>query len=144
MGDIHQPLHVGFTSDKGGNTIDVHWYTRKSVLHHVWDANIIETSEERFFNSDVERLVATLKKNITDEWADQVETWEACSNDKPACPDVYATESIKAACNWAYKGVHEDSVLGDEYFLTRLPIANLRLAQGGVRLAAILNRIFTP
>lgn len=30
-----QPLHVGFTSDKGGNTIDVHWYTRKSVLHHV-------------------------------------------------------------------------------------------------------------
>lgn len=32
----------------------------------------------------------------------------------------------------------------DEYFLTRLPIANLRLAQGGVRLAAILNRIFTP
>jgi hypothetical protein len=26
---------VGFTSDKGGNTIDVHWYTRKTVLHHV-------------------------------------------------------------------------------------------------------------
>lgn len=23
----------------------------------------------------------------------------------------YATESIKAACNWAYKDVHEDSVL---------------------------------
>ncbi|KAF8780023.1 hypothetical protein HU200_001988 [Digitaria exilis] len=35
MGDIHQPLHVGFTSDRGGNTIDVHWYTRKTVLHHV-------------------------------------------------------------------------------------------------------------
>lgn len=30
-----QPLHVGFTSDRGGNTIDVHWYTRKQVLHHV-------------------------------------------------------------------------------------------------------------
>ena len=30
-----QPLHVGFASDKGGNTIDVHWYRRKQVLHHV-------------------------------------------------------------------------------------------------------------
>ncbi|GAU48863.1 hypothetical protein TSUD_85970 [Trifolium subterraneum] len=31
----------------------------------------------------------------------------------------------------------------DEYFLSRLPIVEKRLAQGGVRLAAILNRIFT-
>jgi len=30
----------------------------------------------------------------------------------------------------------------DEYFFSRFPIVNLRLAQGGVRLAATLNRIF--
>ena len=30
----------------------------------------------------------------------------------------------------------------DEYFLSRYPIVNFRLAQGGVRLAATLNRIF--
>lgn len=30
----------------------------------------------------------------------------------------------------------------DEYFLSRLPIVEMRLAQGGVRLAATLNRIF--
>ncbi|CAI0553123.1 unnamed protein product, partial [Linum tenue] len=41
MGDIHQPLHVGFTSDKGGNTINIHWYKTKTVLHHAWDDNII-------------------------------------------------------------------------------------------------------
>jgi len=32
----------------------------------------------------------------------------------------------------------------DDYFLSRFPIVNLRLAQGGVRLAATLNRIFDP
>ncbi|KAL3510768.1 hypothetical protein ACH5RR_030169 [Cinchona calisaya] len=142
MGDIHQPLHVGFTSDKGGNTIDVHWYTRKSVLHHVWDDNIIETAEQRYDNSDVNELIDALQKNITDEWADKVKTWEACSSGKLPCPNVYASESIKAACNWAYKGVSENSVLEDNYFLTRLPVVNLRLAQGGVRLAATLNSIF--
>lgn len=30
-----QPLHVGFTSDAGGNTIMVRWYRRKANLHHV-------------------------------------------------------------------------------------------------------------
>ncbi|XP_027098347.1 endonuclease 2 [Coffea arabica] len=142
VGDIHQPLHVGFTSDKGGNTIDVHWYTRKTVLHHVWDDNIIETAEQRYDNSDVDELIDALQKNITAEWADKVKTWETCSSGKPPCPNVYASESIKAACNWAYKGVSENSVLEDDYFLTRLPIVNLRLAQGGVRLAAALNSIF--
>ncbi|KAM3269561.1 endonuclease 2 [Capsicum chacoense] len=142
IGDIHQPLHVGFTSDRGGNTIDVHWYRRKAVLHHVWDTNIIETAEERYDDSNVDELVDALQKNITTGWADQVDSWESCSGNKTACPDIYASEGIKAACDWAYKGVTEDSTLEDDYFLTRYPIVQWRLAQGGVRLAATLNRIF--
>lgn len=35
MGDVHQPLHVGFTSDAGGNSITVYWYTVKTNLHSV-------------------------------------------------------------------------------------------------------------
>lgn len=30
-----QPLHTGFVSDAGGNNITVHWYNRRSNLHHV-------------------------------------------------------------------------------------------------------------
>ncbi|XP_057477406.1 endonuclease 2 isoform X1 [Actinidia eriantha] len=142
IGDIHQPLHVGFTSDRGGNTIDVKWYTTKTVLHHTWDSNIIETSEERSYDSSPDGLIDAIQKNITAEWADQVPMWEKCSRNLTTCPDIYASESIKAACDWSYKGVSEDSVLGDDYFQSRLPIVTLRLAQGGVRLAATLNRIF--
>ncbi|XP_022734633.1 endonuclease 2-like [Durio zibethinus] len=142
MGDIHQPLHVGFASDKGGNTIDVRWYTRKEVLHHVWDSNIIETAEERFYDSNVDAMVDAIQQNISTEWADQVKRWESCSLNRTACPDIFAYEGIKMACDWAYKGVKEESVLEDDYFLSRLPIVNWRLAQGGVRLAVTLNRIF--
>ncbi|KAK1299175.1 Endonuclease 2 [Acorus calamus] len=142
MGDIHQPLHVGFTSDRGGNTIDVHWYRRKAVLHHVWDDNIIETGEERFYDSNIENLINTLKENITGDWAHQVTKWESCSKNETTCPDRYASESIVAACDWAYKNVTEGSVLEDEYFLASLPVVNLQLAKGGVRLAATLNRVF--
>ncbi|KAM1384676.1 hypothetical protein EV1_036451 [Malus domestica] len=35
MGDIHHPMHVGFTTDEGGNTIALRWYRHKSNLHHV-------------------------------------------------------------------------------------------------------------
>lgn len=34
------------------------------------------------------------------------------------------------------------SFFADEYFYSRLPIVYQRLAQGGVRLAATLNKIF--
>ncbi|XVE84864.1 hypothetical protein DITRI_Ditri17bG0046600 [Diplodiscus trichospermus] len=91
MGDIHQPLHVGFASDKGGNTIDIHWYKRKEVLHHVWDSGIIETAEERFYDSNVEAMVDAIQQNITREWADQVKRWETCSLNKTACPDMYVS-----------------------------------------------------
>ncbi|XP_076951188.1 endonuclease 2-like [Bidens hawaiensis] len=142
MGDIHQPLHVGFTSDKCGNTIDVNWYTRYTVLHNVWDNNIIVIAEERCYDSNVDNLVDAIETNITSVWADQVQAWEKCSGSQKACPNRYATEGIKDACNWAYKDVENGTVLEDHYFLSRLPIVNMRLAQGGVRLAADLNRIF--
>ncbi|KAF5751918.1 Endonuclease 2 2 isoform 1 [Tripterygium wilfordii] len=143
MGDIHQPLHCGYAADRGGNDIEIHWYTRKQNLHHVWDVNIIETAEERFYDSNVDEFADSIQKNITTGWADLVPKWETCSSNQITCPDVYASESIKAACDWSYKGVTEGSTLEDDYFLSRLPIVKLRLAQGGVRLAATLNRIFS-
>ncbi|KAG6499932.1 hypothetical protein ZIOFF_039746 [Zingiber officinale] len=89
MGDIHQPLHVGFTSDRGGNTIPVRWFRRKSELHKVWDKDIIETIGDRFYDNVVEEFLDALKQNITGEWSDQVVKWEKCSNNKVACPDVW-------------------------------------------------------
>ncbi|MQM06457.1 hypothetical protein Taro_039284 [Colocasia esculenta] len=141
MGDIHQPLHVGFTSDKGGNTIDVDWFEKRQVLHQVWDSSIIESAKQRFYNDSVDGLIQDVNNNITGIWADQVPRWTTCGVGGPACPDVDATESINEACNWAYRNVTNGTTLGDEYFHASLPVVYQRLAQGGVRLASVLNRI---
>ncbi|GLJ09071.1 hypothetical protein SUGI_0101160 [Cryptomeria japonica] len=142
VGDIHQPLHVGFADDEGGNTIPLRWFRRKSNLHKVWDFDIIDEAEKDFFNRDVTTMIEDLQRNITEGWSDEVPAWEKCARNAIACPDGYASEGISLACKWAYKDVTADIVLEDDYFLTRLPIVEKRLAQGGVRLAAILNRIF--
>ncbi|CAL0322305.1 unnamed protein product [Lupinus luteus] len=143
MGDVHQPLHVGFTSDKGGNTIEVRWFRKKENLHHIWDVSIIETAEEKYYNSNMDDFTADLQKNITKgSWAKEVKGWETCDNNEVSCANVYASEGIKEACEYAYKDVTDGETLSDDYFESRLPVVQLRLAQGGVRLAATLNRIF--
>ncbi|KAK4589971.1 hypothetical protein RGQ29_020514 [Quercus rubra] len=143
IGDLHQPLHVGFTGDEGGNTIVVRWFRRKSNLHHVWDDMIIDSALKTFYCSDLEIMIKAIQRNITNGWSNEISSWEKCSHNDTVCPNPYASESISLACKFAYKNATPGSTLGDDYFLSRLPIVEKRLAQGGVRLAATLNRIFT-
>uniref|UniRef100_A0ACD5UWR6 Uncharacterized protein n=1 Tax=Avena sativa TaxID=4498 RepID=A0ACD5UWR6_AVESA len=142
VGDVHQPLHCGHTDDLGGNTIIVHWYTRKANLHHVWDVSIIETAMKDFYDNDQSTMIDAIQTNITDVWSNEEKEWEACRLRTKTCAETYAKESALLACD-AYEGVEQDITLGDEYFFKALPVVEKRIAQGGVRLAAILNRIFS-
>ncbi|KAL5774574.1 hypothetical protein ACOSP7_012131 [Xanthoceras sorbifolium] len=142
IGDVHQPLHVGFTGDEGGNTIIVRWFRRKTNLHHVWDTMIIESALKTFYSSNITVMIQTIQRNITDDWANDISSWENCKSNHTVCPDPYASESISLACKFAYRNATPGSTLKDDYFLSRLPIVEKRLAQGGIRLAATLNRIF--
>lgn len=143
MGDIHQPMHVGFTSDEGGNTIDLRWYRHKSNLHHVWDREIILTALKEYYDKDLDLLQEDLEKNITNGlWHDDLASWTEC-NDLIACPHKYASESIQLACKYGYEDVKSGETLAEDYFDTRMPIVMKRIVQGGVRLAMILNRVFS-
>ncbi|MFM7017778.1 S1/P1 nuclease [Flavobacterium sp.] len=42
IGDLHQPLHVGYGSDKGGNTFQVNFNSKGTNLHGLMDYGIIE------------------------------------------------------------------------------------------------------
>nr|CAP39915.1 putative pre-endonuclease [Humulus lupulus] len=141
MGDIHQPLHVGFTTDEGGNTINLRWFRHKSNLHHVWDREIILTALKDYYEKNTDLLLQDIKGNYTDGvWSDDVSSWEHC-DDLASCINKFAVESINIACKWGYKDVEPGVTLADDYFDSRMPILMKRIAQGGVRLAMILNRV---
>ncbi|KAF6163200.1 hypothetical protein GIB67_025064 [Kingdonia uniflora] len=142
MGDIHQPLHVGFTSDLGGNTIELRWFKHKSNLHHVWDREIILTAAKELYGNNMELFQEDIQKNFTDGiWSDDIASWGEC-DDLFSCPNKYAAEGIGLACKWGYKGVTPGATLSDKYFISRFPVVAKRIAQGGVRLSMILNRVF--
>ncbi|EXB51808.1 Nuclease PA3 [Morus notabilis] len=141
MGDIHQPMHVGFTTDEGGNTVNLRWFRHKSNLHHVWDREILLTALADYYNKDLDLLLQDIEGNFTDGiWSDDVSSWRHC-DDLASCINKYAVESIDIACKWGYKGVDPGETLADDYFNSRMPILMKRIAQGGVRLAMILNRV---
>ncbi|RWR84458.1 S1/P1 nuclease [Cinnamomum micranthum f. kanehirae] len=155
MGDIHQPLHVGFTSDEGGNTIQLRWFRHKSNLHHVWDREIILTALKEMYGKDMDLFQEDIQGNFTHGiWSDDMSSWEDC-DDLLSCPNKflplfflllyytrYAAESINLACKWGYKGITPGETLADDYFSSRFPIVAKRIAQGGVRLAMTLNTVF--
>lgn len=142
MGDVHQPLHAGFVGDLGGNKIELRWFRRKANLHHVWDTEIIDTAVKRFYDRDLNNMIQALQNNLTGHWSKDIKTWEKCGSKQLTCPDPYAAESVNLACKYAYKNATPGIVLEDDYFLTRLPVVEKRLVQGGIRLAATLNRVF--
>ncbi|XP_065877653.1 endonuclease 4-like isoform X2 [Euphorbia lathyris] len=111
IGDVHQPLHVGFTGDLAGNLIQVRWYRRKTNLHHVWDDMIIDSALKTFYSSDIAIMIQSIQNNMTEGWSNQLPVWEYCQSNRTVCPNIYASESVSLACKYAYKNATPGSTL---------------------------------
>ncbi|KAK9706649.1 hypothetical protein RND81_07G141800 [Saponaria officinalis] len=146
VGDLHQvqllhSLYISdFLGDLGGNRVMVHWFNETTNLHRVWDDAIIDTALERYYGSNLTVMIEAITSNMTDDWLREINLSEACHHS--ACPNQYAAESVSYACEYAYKNATNETQLNDDYFHSRLPIVEKRLAQGGMRLATLLDQIF--
>jgi hypothetical protein len=127
MGDLHQPLHIGLADDKGGNDFQVRWFNDGTNLHSVWDYKMLDFYEMSYTevatNTDVlskEQVEAIKKGNVID--------WMYES--RVLCEDIYANTEIgeKLSYNYMYK------------YMNTL---RSQLQKGGIRLAKVLNEIFS-
>jgi hypothetical protein len=133
VGDLHQPLHVGDNGDAGGNRMQVRWFNRGSNMHRVWDSGIIERA-----GRDEDRWLAGLAA---------MDTPEARAKAMAGSVEDWATESLVAA-----RGAYQDPTTGmrikpgqrlaEAYQDATLPVVRLRLYQGGMRLASVLNVVW--
>jgi len=46
VGDLHQPLHVGFLDDVGGTKTKVTFQVKVQTLHELWDGGMLDTESE--------------------------------------------------------------------------------------------------
>jgi len=149
VGDTHQPLHAGFLSDLGGNSITGTFMGRSTNLHSLWDTGLVQKRIDDDFGSDEDKFISYLYSEISGPWAAQAKQWAACST-KPyaACSDIWAAETALDACTYSYVDADGQTrltrgfVLGDAYYRRNIPIVELQLAKSSVRLATVLNAVF--
>jgi len=124
IGDLHQPLHVGNDTDRGGNQFTVTYFGEDSNLHRLWDGQLLERMELSY-----SELASWLLADIDH---DTFRAWNQ--------PDarVWITESA-ALRDRIYP---EDRDLSWDYGFEWNATVEQRLAQAGVRIAAWLNATF--
>jgi hypothetical protein len=141
VGDVHQPLHVGWGYDEGGNAVTCYFMGKKTELHAVWDTGMIEYFNPSWYDWSMD-LVKDIQQNASlityytqsmnaTIWAD--ESFAYVRND---VYNFYPTDSI------AQPAGQEAPSLGDAYYKHNLPIVFERLTAASIRLATLLNTIF--
>jgi len=126
VGDLHQPLHVGNGTDRGGNDFDVTWFGQSSNLHRVWDSQMIDGRQLSY--SEYE---AWLDRAITPQ--QEIEWWT---------PDPLIWVEESAVIRRGIYPHESQTALGYGYAYWHRRTAERRLQQGGIRLAAYLDWLF--
>ena len=124
VGDIHQPLHVGGGTDRGGNDVKVSWFKTDSNLHRVWDSDMIDDTKLSYtelaqsLDKPDAVKVSTLQKAKLSDWVSESMSYRK---------QVYDIGNGKLSYPYPYHNFH---------------IVRTRLMEAGVRLAGILNEIY--
>jgi hypothetical protein len=124
IGDLHQPLHVGNGTDRGGNDFKVQFGREETNLHAVWDGNLIDRQQLSYTE-----MTAWLNRRITPQ---NLEDW---ANPDPL---VWVAESAELRD----KIYPADTKLSYSYAFQQNEALDTRLMQAGVRVAAYLNELY--
>jgi len=142
IGDIHQPLHTGFSGDLGGNTVKGFFLnsTKLTNLHSIWDVDIIDARIRRHFQSNVNHYFDYLL-NLSNNQSFVV-------NETYTDYQIWIKESVDFVCQQVYLdddnirlNVSKNFTLGENYFNRNYPVVDQRLVQAGRRLASRLNQL---
>jgi hypothetical protein len=128
VGDIHQPMHVSRAEDKGGNTIQVQYDGQGTNLHSLWDTKMLEhpgLSE------------AQLAQNLDKAMPEQIKKWQS------DLPIVWAWESYQISTRLYGEIANKGRDIDEAYAKAHMSIVENRIEEAGIRLAGVLNGIFT-
>jgi hypothetical protein len=123
VGDIHQPLHVAYADDRGGNRYQIRFMSKGTNLHSIWDSGIIDQ-----IGKDSDSLAAELLAKPLPAGADNLNMVNA------------ALESCKIVHGLGF--YPSNRKLRFEYIDNYIPTVKERLALAGARLAGILNGVW--
>jgi hypothetical protein len=123
IGDLHQPLHIGYGSDKGGNAMQINFNGKGSNLHSFWDSGIIGlkgiTLDDCLkMNKYSESELSQIQNINVINWANESRTY---------LDRIYDLNGNKVS---------------QEYVDSNSPIIKNQILKAGLRLASVLEYYF--
>ena len=123
VGDLHQPMHISRTEDKGGNTIQVRFDNKGTNLHNLWDSKLMEHQRGSYTELSSSYDGAT-PKQIKEWQSDDILKW------------IFESYIISSQL---YAEVEGGINIDEQYYKNHISIIQQRLQKGGIRLAGVLN-----
>jgi hypothetical protein len=128
IGDMHQPLHDEDNNDRGGNSVQVQFFGRRSNLHSVWDSGLLTR-----MGTEAELLPAL-----------SAESAAHASKYAKGTVSQWAEQSHKTARKMAYGKLPKHApgapiVLDAAYEKAEDPVIRKQIEMAGARLAKVLN-----
>lgn len=128
IGDLHQPMHVSFADDLGGNRAPLVYFEQPTNLHRLWDTDMLakrggsqsaeKTTELLRDIQPLSALIITPEKTLS--WANE---------------SAAITRRI-------YSNYREGQQLAEDYTAQWGPVLEQRMQQGAQRLAAVLDGLY--
>lgn len=127
VGDIHQPLHVGYGFDRGGNDTQIRFDHVGSNLHALWDGMLIDTLELsppallQHLTREPLPAAGSVGRNSARQWAEQ------------SCGLIQSVRIYP-----------EKRFIDSSYVEHTRPVAEAQLRLAAARLAAVLEADLGP
>ena len=121
IGDMHQPMHMGHFTDRGGNNVKVRFFDRDSNLHSIWDGSIMNSGHAWSYTEWQQQLDRLSPEEERATAAGNIDDWGRVYDYFPSGSRV----SYNQIAAWT-------------------PVIEQQLLRGGLRLARVLNAIFEP
>lgn len=144
IGDIHQPLHVAYSDDRGGNLVECTFDGESYTLHKIWDFALInywqistnhcdqkdpdwnECDDWKALSEYVIKTQLTGKEGIKN-----IEKWRNTKNDLKWALETHSY--VDACYDYASTDLRAD------YYYRHIDVVIKQLAKAGVRLAQYLE-----
>lgn len=123
IGDLHQPLHVGYGTDKGGNIVQLNYKDKGTNLHSFWDSGII------------------YYQNITLAGCLKAQTYNAAEVTNLQKMDIVAWGNDSRTLLGAVYD-YKKAKVSDDYVAQSGVLIEKQIQKAGIRLAGVLETFF--
>ncbi len=130
VADLHQPLHSGYASDRGGNDIKLQWQGKQTNLHALWDSLLLE--DEHLSEADYIVRLGNRIKHLPNSDLGRMQNTDV---------KVWLQESSELLVR-IHARLPQGPIIGGSYSAEFLPTVDDQMMKAAVRTASLLNKLF--